>query len=168
VPTEETRISARTNSSMDFTEAHKQTNGLVAFSPGGSYILTAISNRLVVRRVDTFQIARTVLVDDVASGTVSALAANPTKASASATSQEHIITHVGWSADAELYMAACSKRGRVVVYKMRDEAWNASISAGAEGLIRVEFAPDARSILCFSEWGVSTFPPMAFPHRSIA
>jgi hypothetical protein len=139
-------------SSMDFTEPHKQTNGLVAFSPGGSYILAAVASRLIIRRVDTFQIARTVLVDDVSSATVNALAG---KVSANAAHPENPITHIEWSADAELYMAVCPKRGRVSVYKMRDEEWNASIDAGAEGLIRAEFAPDGRSILFFSEWGVS-------------
>jgi hypothetical protein len=147
---------------MDFTEPHKQSNGLVAFSPGGSYILTAVTNRLIIRRVDTFQIARTVVVDDTPSGTVRSLTSS-SKAAAVAAVQDGPITHISWSADAELYMAACAKRGRVMVYKMRDEEWNASIDAGAEGLIRAEFAPDARSVLCFSEWGVSLFMKLIHP-----
>ncbi|KAG8733960.1 hypothetical protein FRC12_018690 [Ceratobasidium sp. 428] len=37
---------------------------------------------------------------------------------------------------------------------MVDEEWNARIEAGAEGLARAEWAPDGRSIVCFSEWGL--------------
>jgi hypothetical protein len=42
------------------------------------------------------------------------------------------------------------------VFKMRDEEWRGRIEAGAEGLVKAEWAPDGRTILCFSEWGVST------------
>jgi len=38
---------------------------------------------------------------------------------------------------------------------MRDEEWSARIEAGTEGLLRAEWAPDGRHVLCFSEWGVS-------------
>jgi hypothetical protein len=136
---------------MDFTEPHKQTNGLVAFSPGGSYILTAVTSRIIIRRVDSFQVARTCVIEDASSGTARALASS----SRTSAGQEEWITHAAWSADAELFLAAMAKRGRVMVYKMRDEEWSAAIDSGAEGLVRTEFAPDARSIICFSEWGVS-------------
>ena len=65
------------------------------------------------------------------------------------------ITHAGWSCDSEYIMAACTKIGVVEVFKLRDEAWNARIDCGAEGLAKAEWTPDGRSILCFSEWGVS-------------
>jgi hypothetical protein len=46
----------------------------------------------------------------------------------------------------------------VEVFKLRDETWNARIEAGAEGLLKAEWAPDGRHILCFSQWGVSRIP----------
>jgi hypothetical protein len=143
---------------MDFTEPHKQNGGLVAFSPGGSYILTAVANRLIIRRVDSFQVALTCVVDDAPSESARALASAPTKP---AVTPPGPITHATWSADAELVLAACARSGRVTVFKMRDEAWRADIAAGPEGLVRVEFAPDARSVLCFSEWGVRPGPAAA-------
>lgn len=144
---------------MDFTEIYKQTASLVHFSPGGHFILAAVQDRLIVRRSDSFQIVRTCLVDVSPSATLRALASStkPAAAAAATSVQDGGITHAQWSADSELLLAACAKRGRVSVFKMRDEAWNASIEAGAEGLVKAELAPDARSVLCFSEWGVSAF-----------
>ena len=65
------------------------------------------------------------------------------------------ITHAGWSCDSEYVLGACAKTGVVCVFKLRDETWSARIEAGAEGLVKAEWAPDGRTVLCFSEWGVS-------------
>lgn len=147
---------------MDYTEIYKQSAGLVAFSPGGQFLLTAIQDRLIVRRVDTFQIARTWLVDTTPSATTSILSlpssASKSKSAASS-GNDGSISHIAWSSDSEFMLAACAKRGVVMVYKMRDEEWEARIEAGTEGLVRAEWAPDGRNILCFSEWGVSTIRP---------
>ena len=115
---------------MDFTQTYKQSNHLVEFSNGAQWILTAVDDRLIVRRADSFLIERTWLVDPAP------------------------ITHIGWSWDSEYVFGATSKQGVVNVFKITDETWNARIAAGAEGLARVEWAPDGRSIICFSEWGV--------------
>lgn len=145
---------------MDFTETYKQTGSLVAFSPGAQFILTAVHDRLVVRRADTFQVARTWLVDNSPSATTAILSTSSssgrTRAAGSGSSapSDAYISHIGWSKDSEYLFAACVKRGVVNVFKMRDEEWDARIEAGAEGLVRVEWAPDGRSLLCFSQWGV--------------
>lgn len=141
---------------MDFTEIYKQTSGLVTFSPGAQFILTAVEDRLIVRRADTFEIARTWLVDTSPSATHSILSfsAKSTKASSSNAGSEGWISHIAWSRDSEYMLAACAKRGVVAVFKMRDEEWEARIETGAEGLVRAEWAPDGRSIMCFSGWGV--------------
>jgi len=118
---------------MDFTQAYKQSNFLVEFSKGAQWILTAVDDRLIVRRADSFLIERTWLVESPP------------------------ITHIGWSWDSEYVFGASSKQGVVNVFKITDETWNARILAGAEGLARVEWAPDGRSIICFSEWGVGQF-----------
>ena len=125
---------------MDFTQAYKQTNFLVEFSKGAQWILTAVGDRLIVRRADSFLIERTWLVESAP------------------------ITHIGWSWDSEYVFGANSKQGAVNVFKITDETWNARIVAGAEGLARVEWAPDGRSIICFSEWGVGQCILLARPH----
>ncbi|TFK56980.1 WD repeat-containing protein 8 [Heliocybe sulcata] len=135
---------------MDFTEIYKQSASLVAFSPGAHFILTAVQDRLVVRRSDTLTITRTWPVGASPSATLNALSA---KAKNNASSSA-LITHIGWACDSEYLLAACAKRGVVSVFKLRDEEWSARIEAGAEGLVKAEWAPDGRSILCFSEWGL--------------
>jgi hypothetical protein len=122
---------------MDFTQIYKHSGSLVAFSNGAHFILVAVLDRLIIRRVDSFLITRSWLIN-----------ATP-------------ITHIGWSFDSELVFGACAKQGIVSVFKIRDENWNARIEAGPEGLAKVQWAPDGRSILCFSEWGVR-FPSLLF------
>lgn len=144
---------------MDFTEIYKQTSSLVSFSPGTHFLLTAVQDRLIIRRSDSFQIARTWLVDPTPSPTAAALASSSKqKGRAQAEDTSHWITHAAWSCDSEYVMAACTKTGVVSVFKLRDEAWSARIEAGSEGLVKAEWAPDGRTVLCFSEWGVSVTP----------
>jgi hypothetical protein len=160
---------------LDFTEVFKQTGQLAQFSPGTTYLLTAVRDQLVVRRCGTFQIARTWDVDTSPSSTNSLVAPNNTRSGtsrvlrSSSTNQNEEatpdgwITHIGWSSDSEYVLACCSKRGVVNVYSMVDPQWNARVEAGAEGLARAEWAPDGRSIICFSEWGVSDLSISANP-----
>lgn len=135
---------------MDFTEIYKQTSGLVAFSPGAHFILTAVQDRVIVRRADTFQITRTWLLD--ASPSPTKLVLN-TKSKPNAPAAI-AISHIGWSCDSEYILAGCASKGVVNVLKLRDEEWSARIDSGAEGLVKAEWAPDGRNVLCFSEWGV--------------
>ncbi|KAF7985298.1 hypothetical protein HWV62_6463 [Athelia sp. TMB] len=135
---------------------YKQSAGLVHFSPGANFLLTAVHDRLIVRRADSFQITRTWLLD--ASPPAPPSAKPSTSTSKQAPPEPSAISHAGWSCDSEYILAACAKRGVVRVYKLRDEHWAARIDAGTEGLVRAEWAPDGRHILCFSEWGVSRLP----------
>ncbi|KAG5647618.1 hypothetical protein DXG03_008971 [Asterophora parasitica] len=142
---------------MDFTEIYKQSASLVAFSPGAHFILTAVQDRIIVRRTDTLQITRTWLLDASRSPTHASLTSFKSKPGPSngiASGQEAWISHVGWSCDSEYILAACAKRGVVHLQKLRDEEWNGRIDCGAEGLVKAEWAPDGRTILCFSEWGL--------------
>jgi len=125
---------------MDFTELYRQSASLVAFSPGAQFILTAIQDRIIVRRTDTFQITRTWLVDNSPSPTYVAFSSksNSTKQSpqlsnSSASQSEAWITHIGWSCDSEYILAACAKRGVVHILKLREEEWSGRIDSGAEG-----------------------------------
>lgn len=135
---------------MDFTELFAQSQGIVHFSPGRHFTLSAVQDRLVVRRIDKEGIFQSWLVDASPSATTAALAKGRIKPPPS----DSWITHAAWSPDSEHILAAVAKRGVVNVYSMRDEKWNARIEAGAEGLTKAEWAPDSRSIVCFSEWGV--------------
>lgn len=133
---------------MDFTELYAHSAYLVAFSPGAHFILNAVHNRLIVRRADSFQITRTWLVDTDSSSSNLTLFKDASKPSSIIT-HDTLITHIGWSSDSEYILAACAKRGAVNVYKMRDEQWLARIEAGAESLVKAEWAPDGRHIVCF-------------------
>ncbi|KAJ7293460.1 quinon protein alcohol dehydrogenase-like superfamily [Mycena rebaudengoi] len=133
---------------MDFTEVYKH-SGSISFSPGAHLILTAIQDRLVLRRADTFQIMQTWLLDASPSST-QALTSGKLKPGLS----ENWASHIGWSRDSEYVLAACAKRGVVHVYKVQDENWTARIDSGAEGLVKAEWAPDGRTVLCFSQWGL--------------
>ncbi|KAG0696051.1 WD repeat-containing protein 8 [Suillus ampliporus] len=134
---------------MDFTEIYKQSGNLASFSPGAHFILNVVENTLIVRRTDTLQITRTWTIT-APSTTASILS----KSSNSGTPADGWISHAGWSCDSEYLLAASAKKGIVEVFKLRDEFWNARIEAGAEGLLKAEWAPDGRHILSFSQWGL--------------
>ncbi|KAI6047767.1 WD repeat-containing protein 8 [Pisolithus marmoratus] len=136
---------------MDFTEVYRQTGNLVHFSPGAHFILNAAEDTLIVRRTDTLQITRTWSIGPPSETVV---ITSHSKSYGTAASHSHWISQAGWSCDSEYILAASSKRGIVHVFKLRDEDWNASIETGAEGLVKAEWAPDGRHILCFSEWGL--------------
>lgn len=142
---------------MDFTEIYRQTSGLVTFSPGAHFILTAVQDRLVIRRADSFQVERTwqVLPPADTPSQSGKFEQRYNNTSAQSSAGQCRITHAGWSCDSEYVLAACSKQGFVNVFKLRDDAWSARIDAGLEGLVKAEWAPDGRSILCFSDMGVS-------------
>jgi hypothetical protein len=144
---------------MDFTEIYKQTAGLVAFSPGTHFVLTAVEDRVVVRRADSFHITRTWQIGAFSSlESSTSQPGNPQQQTAQRSGASSAwITHAGWSCDSEYVMAACAQRGVVEVFKLRDEEWNARIECGAEGLAKAEWTPDGRAVLCFSEWGVSCY-----------
>ena len=167
------------SSTMDFTEIYRQSSFLVDFSPGAHFILTAAGDRVIVRRTDTFQITRTWVVDPMRNPTQVVLTSN--KASTTRHTKSHpgtssesgnSITHIGWSCDSEYILAASAKQGIVYLLKLRDEDWHGRIDAGTEGdmrlfdrtlsftesmsgLLSAEWAPDGRTVVCFSEWGVS-------------
>ncbi|KAE9408219.1 WD repeat-containing protein 8 [Gymnopus androsaceus JB14] len=138
---------------MDFTEIYKQTGSLVAFSPGTHFILTAVESRLIIRSSESFEIKRTWLLDPTPSGSTASLS-KPKSVRVSSEHKNFAISHIGWSCDSEYILAACAKNGVVHVFKLRDEEWNARIDCGAEGLVKAIWAPDGRTILCFSEWGL--------------
>ncbi|KAG5220522.1 WD40 repeat protein [Salix suchowensis] len=137
---------------MDFTEIYKQTSSLVEFSAGAHFIATAVQDRLIIRRADSFQITRTWLID--ASPSATSVLMSSTKGKASSTGSEKSISHIGWSCDSEYLFAACAKSGTVQIFKLAGEEWTAHIDSGAEGLVKAEWAPDGRTVLCFSEWGL--------------
>lgn len=151
---------------MDFTEIFKQSGGLVAFSPGAHFLLTAVADRVIIRRADTFQISRSWAIDPSPSASTSAQALPSSLSTNNRASRSQkvvelslpietpAITHLEWSSDSEFVLAACARAGVVHVFRMSDERWYMRVEAGAEGLIKAEWAPDGRHIVCFSEWGV--------------
>ncbi|KZT57092.1 YVTN repeat-like/Quino protein amine dehydrogenase, partial [Calocera cornea HHB12733] len=148
---------------MDFTDLYKHASQLCAFSPSGSQILTATYDRLIIRLASTLQITRTWEIDPAPSASTNILKgksstttrSNPTTVTATKTGG---ITGIGWSTDEEYVLACLAGRGIVEVRSAKEvedeELWEAKIQAGIEGLVRSEWAPDGRSILCWSEWGL--------------
>ena len=120
---------------MDFTELYRHSASLVAFSPGAHFILTAVQDRVIVRKTDTFQITRTWLVDSSPSPTQALFSSSKSKPKSIHTSNttDGWITHLGWSHDSEFILAACAKSGVVHLLQLRDEDWSGRIDSGAEG-----------------------------------
>ena len=122
---------------MDFTELYRHSASLVVFSPGTHFILTAVQDRIIVRKADTFQITRTWVVDNSPSPTHTALFSSSNSKQKSVhtanTPTDGWITHLGWSHDSEFILAACAKRGVVHLLQLRDEDWSGRIDSGVEG-----------------------------------
>src|SRR6266404_407354 len=117
---------------MDFTEIYRQSSGLVAFSPGAHFILTAVADRLIVRRADSFHVSRSWQVSSSPSQSVAAIAAVSSRPSKPGrhtdnTTPTPVISHIGWSSDSEYVFAACAKSGFVSIFRMRDEEWASKI-----------------------------------------
>ncbi|KXS21187.1 YVTN repeat-like/Quino protein amine dehydrogenase [Gonapodya prolifera JEL478] len=112
---------------MDFTEVYKQTSQLVLPSPSSALLAVAVSHRLVVRDADTLQIRHLFACTDA-------------------------ISDVVWSPDSRYIAVASKKLGLIQVWAMDDTEWSCKIEAGAEGLERIRWAPDGRSIMCFSDF----------------
>lgn len=156
---------------MDFTELYKHSSSLVAFSPGAKFISTAIADRIIVRRTENFQIFKTWLIDPNPSESTPSLSKPTLKSGRLSSEAKNIISHIDWSCDSEHILAACAKGRFLQVFKLVDEEWKARIDCGAEGssrtvftsscyslinpgLVKAVWAPDGRTILCFSEWGL--------------
>ncbi|KAI9356321.1 hypothetical protein DFJ73DRAFT_823870 [Zopfochytrium polystomum] len=117
---------------MDFTEVYKQTSFLCTFSPDAKHIATAVDHRVVIRDAETLQILHL----------FSCLAA---------------VDELAWAADGELILCASFStrkggKGAIQVFSLRDPEWGACIEEGLAGLAAVKWAPDARSVLSFSEF----------------
>ncbi|KAJ3734718.1 WD repeat-containing protein 8 [Lentinula guzmanii] len=140
---------------MDFTELYKHSGSLVSFSPGAHFVLNAVQDRVIIRKTDSFQISRTWVIDPTPSESIALFNKQATKTTRHlAESKSSTISHASWSSDSEYILAASVKGGFVQVFKLRDEEWTARIACGAEGLVKAVWAPDGRTILCFSDWGL--------------
>jgi hypothetical protein len=144
---------------MDFTELYKHSSTLVEASPSPhEFLLISFEDRLLVRRTDTLQIVRAWLVDSSQVGSTLSDAAGSRRLLSQTASKDGYITHIGWSYDCRYVLASCSRKGFTTVFCMEDDKFKAKILSGVEGLVKAEWLPDGRSILCFSEWGVSMWP----------
>lgn len=163
---------------MDFTEIYKAKHA--SFSPDGKHVLATVDNRVVVRLTATFQITHTWLVEGgsatsslgganngtgARSDPYSTAGAGPSSSGPRNSANTNQEIQCAWSTDSRYILAArssspggnnpASGSGIVHVFDIIDATWNATIQPGIEGLTKAVWAPDGRSILCFSEWGVS-------------
>ncbi|KAJ3294247.1 WD repeat-containing protein wrap73 [Borealophlyctis nickersoniae] len=112
---------------MDFTELYKQSHSLCKFSPNGLYLATAVQFRVVIRDSETLQILHLFTCTD------------------------HV-QQVAWAPDSDLVLCASFKLGLIQVFSLRDEGWTAKIDEGVAGCTAVEWTPDARHLLSFSDF----------------
>lgn len=135
---------------MEFTELYSCSYHLIAFSPGAHFIINFNENRLILRRADSFEVVRIWPV------TLESLPTHLTGLIDTAVAScDSIITNIRWCPNSEYVLASSTKLGFVNIYGIRDEEYFASIVAGAEGLVKAEWTPDGRSVICFSDMGVS-------------
>jgi len=114
---------------MDFTELYKQTSNLCIFSPNGLYIAIAVQHRLVIRDAESLQIIQLFsCIDNIQS--------------------------IEWSQDSEYILCASFKLGVIQVWSLSDQEWTAKINEGVVGLTRVQWAPDGRQIISFSDFKI--------------
>jgi hypothetical protein len=113
----------------DFTEIYKQSGSLCYFSPNGEYIATAVQQRLVIRETNSLQIVQLYNCQDV-------------------------IQDICWSNDSDLILVASYKMATFQIWSLTDESWAAQIDEGIVGCVKVQWAPDGRHILSFSNFEV--------------
>lgn len=113
---------------LDFSDSFKH-SGHVKWSPDGRYVAAAAQYRLVIRDSEELQIVQLFTTHD----TISALE---------------------WSADSEYVLTAMNKRGLVQVWKVDDPDWHCKIDEGPAGLVGAMWAPDARHVLTWCDFGL--------------
>lgn len=143
---------------MDFTEVYRARAAMI--SPDGQHVLATFDNHIIVRQADTFQITHTWQIGSSASSQADSSAAGTSRAGASSSNSATLATpdsiQCEWSCDSRYILANCKGTPpQVQVFDIDDKDWSASIQIGIEGLTRAVWAPDGRTILCFSEWAVS-------------
>jgi len=114
---------------MDFTELYKQSSNLCLLPPNGLYIATAVKQRLVIRNAESLQIIQLFsCIDNIQS--------------------------IEWSKDSQYILCASYKLGVIQVWCLSDQEWTAKINENVVGLTRVQWAPDGRHIISFSDFNI--------------
>jgi WD40 repeat protein len=112
---------------VQYSEPHLQTEGLVKFSPCGSYIASAAGYRLILRDVDTLQIVQLYSCIDAIEG-------------------------LEWSCDSEYVLCTIQKRGAAQVWSVINKEWHCKIDEGPVGLAHARWSPDGRHVLATADF----------------
>ncbi|KAF8320268.1 WD repeat-containing protein 8 [Clavulina sp. PMI_390] len=134
---------------MDFTQVYRGRSATL--SPDGNLLLASSDGRIVVRNTKTFQIIHTWSLD-IDSSAPAPVGAQHRHLPSGQDSNTNNSVQCAWSHDSRYVLAA--RGNMVLVFDATNEDWNASIQVGMEGLTRALWAPDGRTILCFSEWAL--------------
>ncbi|KAI9325583.1 WD40-repeat-containing domain protein [Obelidium mucronatum] len=110
---------------LDFSHVFRTAQHTAHFSPDARLVATVVDARVVVRDAASQQIAALFACDEAPA-------------------------HVAWAPDAALL--AVATRRTATVWSLADPQWRAVVDAGAAGLARLRWAPDARSLLVFSDF----------------
>lgn len=112
-----------------FSEAVRQSFGLVRLSPDGRFVAVATDFRLAIRDVDSLQIVQLYTnVDEIA--------------------------RIEWSCDSLFVLCAVPRRGVCQVWSVDNTEWHCKIDEGPLGLVHARWAPDGRHIVSSTDHGM--------------
>lgn len=109
-----------------FSEAYKQSGGLLCISPSGRLVAVVLQFRLLIRDVETLQTVQVF-------------------------SHEDEISHVEWSCDSLYVLCVLPRRGLCHVWAVDNAEWYCKIDEGPLGVAHARWAPDGRHVLTSSD-----------------
>lgn len=116
---------------MDFSPPFPcSSEALVEWSPDGNFLASTQKSRLVLRQSSTLSVIRSHVVPDD-------------------------INQIAWSPDSEFIAVTSTPAAVTHVFSALSADWNAKISHGSLGLVRVLFSPDSRNLVALSEFNLA-------------
>ncbi|KAJ1913087.1 hypothetical protein IWQ60_009362 [Tieghemiomyces parasiticus] len=112
---------------MDFTPLHRQSGGLVSFSPDGRYLASTIKDRLVIRDAESLEVRHTYTCT-------------------------YVVQDVQWSPHSDYLLSVSYKQARVDVWSLHDDKWHAELDESFTGLSNARWARDGLHVLTVSEF----------------
>lgn len=114
---------------LDFSESYRATGPQPAYSPDGEYLATAVDYRVIVRDVDSLEVAAMFSCVDR-------------------------VDQLEWAPAGDLLLAALHARGTTQVFSVADPGFSCRIDEGAAGLVNCRWCPDSRHVLATGEFNV--------------
>jgi WD40 repeat protein len=113
---------------MELSEPFKH-SGAAVFSPNGQYIATTVLHRVIVRDALSLNILQLFSCQD-------------------------FVSDLAWAPDSNVLAVMVPKLSAVVCFSMSIPDWTAKISEGIAGVKSMEWSPDSRHLLIFTDFRV--------------